>query len=93
MQRKDRNYNFVESNIYPMNRQQIGEIIKIARNKLKWSQMDLAAEAGVKQPTVSAAENGKDIVGLDALNKILLAVEETVCLTIPTTGDKSHQEQ
>lgn len=56
----------------------IGRRIRDARRKLGWNQTRLAEAAGLKQPTISAAESGSDTIGKDALRRIARVVREDV---------------
>lgn len=55
---------------------EIGEKIRLRRAKLKMTQVDLARKAGIKQPTISAIENG---VNKPAIDTIILIAHALNC--------------
>ena len=57
----------------------IGDRIKAAREKAKWSQSRLAKEAGIQPSTVSQIESGeRQKPSIDVLEKIAKALSTTV---------------
>ena len=101
MESKTTTTNFVGINLHPMNLQEIGQQIKIARNAKGWNQEDLAQAAGISQAQVSDHETGNGKGGRESLKKCLLALNLQVCITTPSneeieqyrsTGDKPINE-
>ena len=66
----------------------IGEKIKIAREKMDWSQSELAKRAGVQPSTISQIESGaRKKPTIDVLQKISTALSSTVSQLLGTTDE------
>lgn len=57
------------------NNKEFGEIVRIARQKQKLRQVDLARKASVRQALISEIENGAVSTKLDTVIKILAALD------------------
>jgi len=53
---------------------EVGDLIADGRRRLRWSQSDLAQEAGVSRQWVSQVENGKTTVAFDLVLGVLHAL-------------------
>lgn len=69
---------------------EIGENIKIQRIKLKMTQKDLSRKTGIKQPTISAIENG---VNKPAIETIMLISEALSCTVSDLVGQKTDRSE
>lgn len=66
----------------------IGEKIKAAREKMKWSQSELAKLAGIRPSTISQIESGaRKKPSIDVLQKISDALSVTVSQLLGKTGE------
>ena len=54
---------------------QIGNLIRRARKRLKWSQGELAEKAGLRQATISQIESGNPAARLETLLTVLAALD------------------
>lgn len=66
----------------------IGENLRVIRARLKITQKDLALKTGIKQPTISAIENGINKPALDTLVLLSNALNCTVSDLIGQTSKK-----
>lgn len=57
------------------NEKQLGALIRTARKKKGWRQVDLARQASMRQQLISELENGASSSRLDTILKILAALE------------------
>ena len=57
------------------NNKEFGEVVRIARQKQKLRQVDLARKASVRQALISEIENGAISAKLDTLIKVLAALD------------------
>lgn len=64
---------------------QLGAVLASERVKLRWSQQDLAAAAGVAQATVSRIERGERLPSLATLQRLAAAMELAPFLTLRST--------
>ena len=67
---------------------QLGNNISILRKNMKMKSKELAALVGVKQPYISAIENGKKKPSLDVLQKISAALQTS---TSELLGEKPQE--
>lgn len=51
-----------------------GESVKIARELLGWSQLDLAKKCGIPQSTISGIEGGRISLGVERAKKLAQAM-------------------
>jgi len=56
------------------NEKQLGALIRTARKKKNWRQIDLARRASMRQKLISALEIGASIPHLDTILKVLAAL-------------------
>ena len=56
------------------NNKEFGEVVRIARQKQKLRQVDLARKASVRQALISEIENGTTSARLDTVIKVLAAL-------------------
>lgn len=54
---------------------QLGNIVRRARRKLKWTQSVLGAKTGLRQETISLIENGHSAARIETLLAILAALD------------------
>ena len=57
------------------NNKEFGEVVRIARQKQKLRQVDLARKASVRQALISEIENGAVSAKLDTVIKVLAALD------------------
>jgi len=57
------------------NNKEFGEVVRIARQKQKLRQVDLARKASVRQALISEIENGTISARLDTVIKVLAALD------------------
>ncbi len=57
------------------NEKQLGALIRSARRKRNWRQVDLARRASMRQQLISDLENGTSSSRLDTILKILAALD------------------
>lgn len=55
--------------------EQVGNVIRRARKKLRWSQSQLGAKAALRQETISLIENGNPSAKLETLLAVLAALD------------------
>ena len=67
-------------------REILAQAIKAARQKKGITQSELGKLIGIKQTTVSAAENGSPGVKLDTLFRILSGLDLSISLQMRKTG-------
>ena len=60
---------------------QLGALIRTARKKRGWQQIDLAHRASMRQPLISELENGVFSSRLDTILKVLAALELDLTVT------------
>ncbi len=67
--------------------EQVGNVIRRARKKLRWSQSQLGAKAALRQETISLIENGNPSAKLETLLAVLsaLGLEFRIRGTSPAT--------
>ena len=68
----------------------IGESVRIRRSQLKMTQTDLSRKTGIKQPTISAIENG---INKPAIETIVLISEALSCTVSDLIGQTSAQKE
>ncbi len=56
------------------NEKQLGALIRTARKKKNWRQIDLARRASTRQKLISALETGASLPRLDTILKVLAAL-------------------
>jgi len=57
------------------NNKEFGEVVRVARQKQKLRQVDLARKASVRQALISEIENGAISAKLDTVIKVLAALD------------------
>lgn len=70
----------------------IAESVRIRRVQLKMTQQDLSRKTGIKQPTISAIENGVNNPALDTIILISDALDCTVSELIGQTRPAPQQD-
>ncbi len=68
------------------NEKQLGALIRTARKKRRWRQVDLARRASMRQPLISELENGTSSSRLDTILKVLAALD----LDLSVIGRRAH---
>lgn len=68
----------------------IGESVRIRRTQLRMTQQDLSRKTGIKQPTISAIENG---VNKPAIETIVLISEALSCTVSDLVGQTTPAPQ
>ncbi len=63
------------------NEKQLGALIRTARKKKRWRQVDLARRASMRQPLISELENGTSSSRLDTILKVLAALDLDLSVT------------
>ena len=63
------------------NEKQLGALIRTARKKKSWRQIDLARRASMRQQLISDLENGSSSSRLDTILKVLAALDLDLSLT------------
>ena len=63
------------------NEKQLGALIRAARKKKSWRQVDLARRASMRQPLISELENGVSSSRLDTILKVLAALDLDLTVT------------
>ncbi len=63
------------------NEKQLGALIRAARKKKRWRQVDLARRASMRQPLISELENGASSSRLDTILKVLAALDLDLTVT------------
>lgn len=67
----------------------IGESVRLRRSQLRMTQVDLSRKTGLKQPTISAIENG---INKPAIETIVLISEALSCTVSDLVGQTSPEE-
>lgn len=70
----------------------IAESVRIRRVQLKMTQQDLSRKTGIKQPTISAIENGVNNPTIETIVLISEALDCTVSDLIGQTRPKAQQD-
>lgn len=68
----------------------VGNNLREIRNSLRMTQADLSQRAGIKQPTISAIENG---VNKPAIETLLLLAKALGCTVSDLIGETSPKPQ
>ncbi len=63
------------------NAKQLGALIRTARKKKRWRQVDLARRASMRQPLISELENAASSSRLDTILKVLAALDLDLSVT------------
>jgi len=63
------------------NENQLGALIRTARKKKGWRQVDLARQASMRQQLISDLENGASSSRLDTILKVLAALDLDLSVT------------
>lgn len=63
------------------NEKQLGALIRTARKKKGWRQVDLARQASMRQQLISDLENGASVSRLDTILKVLAALDLDLSVT------------
>lgn len=66
----------------------IGESVRLRRTQLRMTQKDLSQKTGIKQPTISAIENG---VNKPAIETIVLISDALNCTVSDLVGQSVRQ--
>ncbi|MGQ0467090.1 MAG: helix-turn-helix domain-containing protein [Sporichthyaceae bacterium] len=68
---------------------ELGEQVRKQREKRGWSQQDLAAAAGMRQPAVARFEAGGTIPKVDTLQRLLTALDGKITISFPRSAAKT----
>lgn len=71
---------------------QVGVAIRRRRRSLGWSQGDLGSEAGLRQATISALENGNPGTRLSTLVNVMATLELEAVIQERSKAPKSIEE-
>ncbi len=69
---------------------QLGQILRSCRKQRALSQQQVAAQIGMKQPTISAAENGRGGTSLESVYRLLSALGLELVIRDPTTASSTR---
>jgi transcriptional regulator with XRE-family HTH domain len=67
---------------------ELGEQVRKQREKRGWSQQDLAAAAGMRQPQVARFEAGGTVPKVDTLQRLLTALGGKITITFPRAATR-----
>lgn len=68
---------------------ELGEQVRKQREKRGWSQQDLAAAAGMRQPAVARFEAGGTVPKVDTLQRLLAALDGKITISFPRSAAKA----
>ncbi len=74
-----KNYITGRSEYLPPMRQYVAQRIRVIRQHRQWSQETLAELAGLHRSYIGAVERGELNIGIDNIERIVLALEMTAC--------------
>lgn len=72
----------INRNIFQVNKEKLGKIIKARRESLSLKQEDLAEMSGVTSKTIYLVENGKGNPSFDTIQKLLQILGREIDITI-----------
>ena len=72
---------------------QIGNLVRRARKKRRWSQSELASVSGFRQETISLIENGNPATRLETIQAVLAALDLEFQISSRSKGRPSDIER
>jgi HTH-type transcriptional regulator/antitoxin HipB len=72
---------------------QLGQILRSCRKQRALSQQQVAAKIGMKQPTISAVENGSGGTSLESVYRLLSALGLELVVRDPTTTSSTRASE